>query len=116
MISFELSQIKQPLHFSFLIPSTVFVNVDRSLASTTSQKIANQVNLPQDKNFEKCTKTKVSNGSAVRLKETKETIMQYDYHSEVADSKKPQESSPNNRVCISRYNKTKYRDASSMII
>ena len=112
MILYELSEIKQHLNFSF----PVFANVDRSLASTTSQKIANQVNLPQDKNFEKCTKTKVSNGSAVRLKETKETIMQYDYHSEIADSRKPQEASPNNGVCILSYNKLKYLDIRCIII
>ena len=77
-----------------------FLNIDRSLASTTSNKVANQINLPQDKNLEDCTRNHVSNGSAIRSKETKETSVHHNHNSKVADLKKPQHESQNNMVCI----------------
>ena len=76
------------------------LNFDRSLASTTTNKVANQINLPQDKNLEDCKRNHVSNGSAIRSQETKETSMHHNHNSKVADLKKPQHESQNNMVCI----------------
>ena len=76
------------------------LNIDRSLASTTSNKVANQINLPQDKNLEDCTRNHVSNGSAIRSKETKETSVHHNHNSKVADLKKPQHESQNSTVRI----------------
>ena len=76
------------------------LNFDRSLASTTTNKVANQINLPQDKNLDDCKRNHVSNGSAIRSKETKETSMHHNHNSKVADLKKPQHESQNSMVCI----------------
>ena len=75
-------------------------NFDRSLASATTNKVANQINLPQDKNLEDCKRNHVSNGSAIRSKETEETSMHHNRYSKVADLKKPQHESQNSTVRI----------------
>ena len=75
-------------------------NFDRSLASATTNKVANQINLPQDKNLEDCKRNHVSNGSAIRSKETEETSMHHNHYSKVADLKKPQQESQNTTVSI----------------